>query len=91
MAKITNSTSKNTNLFYQMYSHSNDVQQSGFLCSSAVDEADTSFDISDGAAEITDSNGDVLASIGLDGIHSDELTEYYSETKILPPNGTFLL
>jgi len=67
-------TTKNKNLFYQLYSHSNDVVNSGYVCSSAVDEADTSFDISNSTAEITDSNGDTLASVDLSAIHADNLT-----------------
>ena len=39
-------TTKNKNLFYQLYSHSNDVVNSGYVCQTAVDENDTSFDIS---------------------------------------------
>lgn len=84
-------TTKNKNLFYQLYSHSNDVVNSGYVCSSAVDEADTSFDISNSTAEITDSNGDTLASVDLSAIHADNLTQYNTETKILQPKSAYLL
>lgn len=84
-------TNKNTNLFYQLYSTSNDITSSGFTCSSAIDEADTSFDIVDGEGVITDSNGDELASIDMTDIHADGITEYYTETKILQPYSAYLL
>ena len=84
-------TTKNKNLFYQLYSHSNDVANSGYVCTSAVDEADTSFDISDSQAEITDSNGNTLASVDLSSIHADNLTQFNTETKILQPKSAYLL
>lgn len=84
-------TTKNKNLFYQLYSRSNDVTSSGFACSNTVDEQDTSFDISGSEAQITDSNGDVLSSIDLSGIHSDGLTQYNTETIILQPKSTHIL
>lgn len=84
-------TTENKNLFYKLYSTSNDVTSSGFKCSSSVDEGDTSFDITDDEAQITDSNGDELAGIDLSEIHADELTEYSTETKILQPNSAYLL
>lgn len=87
----TSSTNKNSNLFYQLYSTPNDLVQSGFVCNSAIDESDTSFDISKDQGEITDSNGNTLTSIDLSGIHSDEITEYYTETKILQPFSAYLL
>ena len=84
-------TNKNTNLFYQLYSTSNDITSSGFTCLNAVDETDTSFDIVDSSGVITDSNGDELASIDLSEIHVDGITEYYTETKILQPYTAYLL
>lgn len=84
-------TTKNKNLFYQLYSHSNDVTNSGYVCSSAVDEHDTSFDISGSEGQITDSNGDVLSSIDLSSVHTDNLTQYASETKILQPHTSYVL
>ena len=83
--------SNNRNLFYQLYSKPSDIQQSGYVCSSAIDEKQTSFDISGSEAQVTDSNGDTLSSISLSGIHVDELTQYNTETKILQPNSTYLL
>lgn len=91
MAKNISSTSKNTNLFYQLYSTSNDVTASGFQCSNAIDEMDTNFKITDTLGEITDSNGDTLASIDLADIKAKELTEYFTETKILGPQSAYLL
>lgn len=91
MARNISSTSKNTNLFYQLYSTSNDITASGFKCSSIVDEMDTAFNISDSTGEITDSNGESLASIDLSQISANELTEYYTETKILGPQSAYLL
>jgi len=81
--------SKNStkNLFYNLYSTSNDIAPAGYTCNSAVDEKDTSFDImstskgSEGA--ITDSNGDRLSTIDLTNVHAGALTQYTSETKIL--------
>ena len=70
-----NPISKNMNLFYQLYSTPQQIAQSGFVCSSAIDESQTSFDISDANGEITDSNGNVLSSVDLSDIHADELTE----------------
>lgn len=83
--------SKNTNLFYKLYSRSNDVAQSGYVCSSAVDEKDTSFDITNGDGVITDSNGDALSSISLEDVHAAGITEYYTETKIIGPQSAYLL
>ena len=84
-------TTKNKNLFYQLYSHSNDVVNSGYVCQTAVDENDTSFDISNSEAQITDSNGDVLASVDLSSIHAAGITQYNVETKILQPKSAYLL
>lgn len=89
MAK--NQTSKNSNLFYQLYSTPQKVTDSGFVCNTAVDESDTSFDISGSEGTITDGNGDELASIDLSEIHADELSEYYTETKIIGPQSAYLL
>ena len=84
-------TTKNKNLFYQLYSHPNDVVNSGYICQNAVDENDTSFDISGSEAQITDSNGDVLASVPLSSIHAAGITQYNVETKILQPKSAYLL
>ena len=84
-------TTKNKNLFYQLYSHSNDVVNSGYVCQTAVDENDTSFDISGSEAQITDSNGDILASVDLSSIHAAGITQYNVETKILQPKSAYLL
>lgn len=84
-------TTKNKNLFYQLYSHPNDVVNSGYVCSSAVDENDTSFDIVGSEGQITDSNGDVLASIDLSSIHAAGITQYNVETKLLQPKSAYLL
>lgn len=89
MAK--NQTSKNSNIFYQMYSTSQKVQDSGFKCNSALDEGDTSFDIDGSEGVITDSNGDELSSIDFGSIHADELTEYNNETKIIGPQDVYLI
>lgn len=61
------------------------------MCSSAVDEKDTSFDITGSDGVITDSNGDAVASIPLSDIHADGITEYYTETKIIGPQSAYLL
>lgn len=84
-------TTKNKNLFYQLYSRSNDVANSGYVCSTAIDENDTSFDITNSEGQITDSNGDILSSIDLSSIHVDGITQYNTETKILQPNCAYLL
>lgn len=84
-------TTKNKNLFYQLYSRSNDVTNSGYVCSTAIDENDTSFDITNSEGQITDSNGDILSSIDLSSIHVDGITQYNTETKILQPNCAYLL
>lgn len=84
-------TTKNKNLFYQLYSRSNDVTNSGYVCQTAIDENDTSFDISGSEGQITDSNGDILSSIDLSGIHVDGLTQYNTETKILQPNCAYVI
>ena len=81
----------NSNLFYQLYSKSNDKIMAPYVCSSAVDEHDTSFDISDDKAIITDSNGKELASIDLSNIHVNDITQYGVETQILEPNSYYVL
>ena len=92
--------SQNTNLFYSLYSNSNKVQNSGYKCQSAIDENDTSFDITVGSTgdggsgafgSITDSNGKTLANIDLSSIHADGITQYNSETRILQPYSCCLL
>ena len=60
----------NKNLFYKLYSTSNNVVNAGYTCNSAIDENETSFDIigsvSGGSAgTITDSNGNPLSNIDL--------------------------
>lgn len=84
-------TTKNKNLFYQLYSTDSAVADSGYKCSSAIDESQTSFDISGSDGQITDSNGDVIASIDLSELHVDDITEYNVETKILQPHSAYLL
>ena len=91
MATKTTNTTKNSNLFYQLYSTPQQIANSGFVCNSAIDESDTSADISNDQLQITDSNGDILAALDLTGIHSDGIQEYYSETKILGPQSAYLL
>ena len=65
--------------------------QSGYICQSAVDESDTSFDIINDKGTITDSNGNVLAEIDMSKIHAAGITQYTSETKIIQPYDAFLL
>lgn len=84
-------TTKNKNLFYQLYSTDNSVTDSGYKCTSSTDESDTSFDISGTEAQITDSNGDILASVDLSSIHAAGITQYNVETKILQPKSAYLL
>lgn len=84
-------TTKNKNLFYQLYSTDSAVADSGYKCSSAIDESQASFDISGSDGQITDSNGDVIASIDLSELHVDDITEYNVETKILQPHSAYLL
>lgn len=80
-----------TNLFKQLYSHNNAVQQSGFVCSNALNVDDTSLDISGNKAVITDSNGNELASIPLDIIHAAGITQYNVETRILQQHSCYVL
>ena len=80
--------STNKNLFYNLYSTSNNVVKAGYTCTSVIDENDTSFDITTNinggsAGTITDSNGNTLASIDLSDLHISGITQYNSETRIL--------
>ena len=84
-------TTKNKNLFYQLYSKDNSIANSGYVCQSALNENDTSFDISGSEAQITDSNGDILASVDLSEIHAAGIKQYNVETKILQPHSAYLL
>lgn len=82
--------STNKNLFYSLYSKSNNVISAGYTCNSAIDESDTSFDITvnstgKSAGSITDSNGNPLSSIDMSLIHSTGLTQYSTETRIIQP------
>lgn len=81
----------NNNLFYQLYSHENNYVDVGYTCDSALDESQTSFDISDDKGVISDSNGDPLASIDLSDIHVNPVTNYSSDTKVLNPGGNYIL
>ena len=81
----------NSNLFYQLYSKSDNTVAAPYICSSAVDENDTSFDVSGDKGIITDSNGKELASIDLTPIHADNITQYGVETQVLEPNGYYVL
>ena len=83
--------SKNTNLFYRLYSKPGSLAQSGFVCNSATDETATSFDISGSNGVITDSNGNTLAKIDLSQIHAAGITEYSTETKIIGPQSAYLV
>lgn len=80
-----------SNLFKQLYSRDGAYQSSGYVCQSAVDESQTSFDISGSNGVITDSNGNTLASIGLDQIHVDDISQYNIETRILQPYSCYVL
>lgn len=84
------------NIFYNLYSTSNNVVKAGYECNTAVDEKDTSFDITvnslgQSAGVITDSNGNTLTSIDLTQIHSSGLTQYNVETRILQPHSCYVL
>lgn len=87
--------SSNKNLFYSLYSTDNKTVSSGYTCNSAVDESETSFDIttssSGSAGTITDSNGNTLSSIDMSTIHAEGLTQYNTETRILQPYSCCLL
>jgi len=67
------------------------VTNPGYACRSAVDESDTSFDISNTNGVITDSNGKDLATIDMTKIHAEGLTQYNTETRILQPHSCYLL
>lgn len=79
------------NLFKQLYSRDGSYQPSGYTCTSAVDESQTSFDISGDSGTITDSNGNTLASIDLSQIHVDDISQYNVETRILQPYSCYVL
>ena len=88
--------SSNKNLFYSLYSKSNNIVSAGYTCNSAIDEKDTSFDITvnsigNSAGSITDSNGNPLVSIDMSKIHAAGLTQYNSETRILQPHACYVL
>lgn len=83
--------SKNTNLFYRLYSTSQKLAQSGFVCTSRVDETETSFDITNSKGVITDSNGTEVSYIDLSQLHASGVTEYYTVTKIIGPKSVYLL
>lgn len=69
------SKSSNQNLFYNLYSSTNNVVvNSGYVCTSAVNEEQTSFDIVGSQGVITDSNGNTLASIDMSALHAEGIT-----------------
>jgi len=82
-------------LFYDLYSKSNNRASAGYICTSAIDETQTSFDITansgGSAGVITDSNGNTLSSINMTEIHAEGLTQYNTETRILQPYTCCLL
>lgn len=80
-----------SNLFKSLYSRDNSYQSSGYVCQSAIDESETSFDISGNAGVITDSNGNTLSSIDLSEIHVGDLSQYNTETRILQPHSCYVL
>jgi hypothetical protein len=63
-----------SNLFKSLYSTDHTYQSSGYTCLSAINESETSFDISGDSGVITDSNGDTLASIDLSSIHVGDIS-----------------
>ena len=83
--------SKNTNLFMKLYSTPSGYANVPFVCGNALDLSDTSADISNSELQITDSNGDIITSLDMSGIHAAGLTEYYTETKIIGPQSAYLL
>jgi len=88
--------SSNKNLFYSLYSKSNNIVSAGYTCNSAIDEKDTSFDITvnsivNSAGSITDSNGNPIVNIDMSKIHAAGLTQYNSETRILQPHACYVL
>ena len=80
-----------SNLFKELYSRDNSIQNSGFVCSNARNESETSFDISGNAGTITDSNGNILATIPLDAIHAADISQHNVETHILQPYSCYVL
>lgn len=88
--------SSNKNLFYNLYSTTNNIANSGYICSSAIDERGTSFDITASATGgsngvITDSNGHTLNNIDMSKIHASQLTQYNTETRVLQPHSGCVL
>lgn len=88
--------SSNKNLFYKLYSTNNNVVNAGYTCSSAIDENDTSFDITTSttggtSGTITDSNGNTLSVIDMSNIHIPGITQYNTETRILQPHSCCVL
>ena len=81
----------NKNLFYSLYSHSQEKLNPGYVCSSAVDESAVSFDIQGSDGVITDSNGTTLSTIDLSAVHAAGLTQYNTETRIIQPYSCCLL
>lgn len=79
------------NLFKALYSRDDSKIQSPFVCNSALNLDDTSFDISNTQGVITDSNGKTLSSINLESIHAAGITQYNTETRIIQPNSYFVL
>ena len=75
----------NKNLFYSLYSHSQEKLNPGYVCSTAVDETAVSFDIQGSDGVITDSNGSTLSTIDLSAVHAAGLTQYNTETRIIQP------
>ena len=66
----------NKNLFYSLYSHSQEKLNPGYVCNTAVDETAVSFDIQGSDGVITDSNGSTLSTIDLSAVHAAGLTQY---------------
>ena len=81
----------NKNLFYSLYSHSQEKLNPGYVCSNAVDESAVSFDIQGSDGVITDSNGTTLSTIDLSAVHAAGLTQYNTETRIIQPYSCCLL
>ena len=81
----------NKNLFYSLYSHSQEKLNPGYVCSTAVDETAVSFDIQGSDGVITDSNGSTLSTIDLSAVHAAGLTQYNTETRIIQPYSCCLL
>lgn len=81
----------NKNLFYSLYSHSQEKLNPGYVCNTAVDETAVSFDIQGSDGVITDSNGSTLSTIDLSAVHAAGLTQYNTETRIIQPYSCCLL